>query len=265
MIETVLNHTDTQSTRTNPSTKSREFAALDGKLRQSLHEFGECDGEHLARPRFQRAIRGLGQLLEDLHDLLNHRLALIQTEILRIALHGRFVNEKHGQKWTRQIPLQRRLCEEQDIEELLNDSTHRRRRRCLQIPKIVLCLNEFDETSADLTATFMIVIDESGQGIDAAAGMLHDRFVVGRQSCDAVPNEQKEDVARERRHHQHRSREKRAQKTKEGNAQFRNRFQSRKIQSRNCLRNRRHQLEQIGIVVVEKRSEGDIAPCEQIR
>lgn len=111
----------------------------------------------------------------------------------------------------------------------------------------------------------MIVIDESGQGVDAAAGILHDRFVVGGQSCDAVPNKQKEDIVRERRHHQHRRSEKRAQETEEGNAQFRDRFQSRKIQSRNCLRNRRHQLEQVGIVVVEKRSKGDIAPCEQIR
>ena len=118
------NNTDTHRQERTPSTKSREFAALDGKLRQSLHEFGECDGEHLARPRFQRAIRGLGELLEDLHDLLNHRLALIQTEILRIALHGRLVDEKHGQERPRQIPLQRRLCEEQDIEELLDDSTH---------------------------------------------------------------------------------------------------------------------------------------------
>ena len=113
----------TQATPTTHSI-SREFAALDGKLRQSPHEFGESDGEHLARPRFQRAIRRLGQLLEDLHDLLHHRLALIQAEILRIALHGRLVDEKHGQERPRQIPLQRRLCEEQDIEELLDDSTH---------------------------------------------------------------------------------------------------------------------------------------------
>ena len=133
---------------------------------------------------------------------------------------------------------------------MLDDSTRDNHSKSLQIPKVVLGLNELHESPADLIAAFVIVVNESGQGIDASARELHDRFVVGRQPRDAVPNKQEEDIARERRDHQYGRTEKRAQKVEERNAQFRKCFEPMDVYWGNRSGDRSHQLEQIRIIVV---------------
>lgn len=75
------------------------------------------------------------------------------------------------------------------------------RKEDVQVPEVVLRLNAISESSADLIAAFVIVINECGQRIDAAARILHDRFIVRSEPCDTVPNKQKENVSGERGNH----------------------------------------------------------------